>query len=76
MKSSSNNNLNSSHDMIWLCLITIAALAAGILLIVLRPSFWIVSEMMSVCIGVLFLLLAVMYIPFIIHRWRADKNEK
>lgn len=70
------NDTTTYWDEIWLGLITIVALAIGILLIVFRPSFWIVDESISVCLGVLSLMLAVMYIPCIIYRLFENKIDK
>lgn len=69
------NDTTTYWDEVWLGLITIVALAIGILLIVFRPSFWIVDESISVC-GVLSLLLAVMYIPCIIYRLFENEVDK
>lgn len=70
------NDKSTYKDELCLGLITVVALAIGILLIVFRPSFWIISESTSVCTGVLFLLIAVMYFPCIIYRLFDNKIEK
>lgn len=70
------NDTSTYWDEIWFGVITISALVIGILLIVFRPSFWIVDESVSVCFGVILLLLAVMYIPCIIYRLFENKINK
>ncbi len=62
------NDVTTYKDEVILSLITLAALVIGILLVVYRPSFWIISESMSACFGLLFLWLAFVYIPCIIYR--------
>lgn len=68
------NDKSTFGDEVILSLITLAALAIGILLIVFRPSFWIISETTSVQFGVMALLLAFMYLPCVIYRFM--ENEK
>lgn len=70
------NDTTTYWDEIWLILITLIALVIGVLLVVFRPSFWIISESTSICFGVLSLLLVVMYTPCIIYRLFENKIEK
>lgn len=73
------NDTTTYWDEIGLILITLVAFAIGVLLVVFRPSFWIISESTSVCFGVLAILLGVMYTPCIIYRFfenKIDKKEK
>ncbi len=70
------NDVSTYWDEIALSLITLAALAIGVLLVVFRPGFWIITESTSACFGVLALLLAIMYIPCIIYRFSNNKIEK
>lgn len=70
------NDTTTYWDEIGLILITLIALAIGVLLLVFRPSFWIISESTSVCFGVLALLLTFMYTPCIIYRLFENKIEK
>ena len=70
------NDKTTYKDELCLGLITAVALAIGVLLVVFRPSFWIISESTSVCTGVLFLLIAIMYFPCIIYRLFENKNGK
>lgn len=62
------NDTTTYWDEVGLILITLISLAIGILLIVFRPSFWIISESISVGFGVMALMLAFMYTPCIIYR--------
>lgn len=68
------NDKSTYKDELCLGLITLVALAIGILLVVFRPSFWIISESTSVCTGVMFLLISIMYFPCIIYRLFENKN--
>lgn len=70
------NDTTTYLDEIWLSLITLIALAIGVLLIIFRPSFWIISESISVCFGVLALMLVLMYTPCIIYRLFENKIDK
>lgn len=70
------NDITTYWDEIGLSLITLIALAMGVLLIVFRPSFWIISESTSICFGVLALMLVFMYTPCIIYRLFENKIDK
>lgn len=70
------NDTTTYWDEIWLSLITLIALVIGVLLVVFRPCFWIISESTSICFGVISLLLVVMYTPCIIYRLFENKIEK
>ncbi len=62
------NDTTTYKDEIVLSLITLFALVIGVLLVIFRPSFWIISESRSGVLGVLLVLLALMYVPCIIYR--------
>lgn len=66
------NDKTTYWDEIVLSLITLVALAIGALLIVFRPSFWIITESISVGFDVIALLLVFMYTPCIIYRFVED----
>lgn len=71
------NDKTTYKDELILILLTVIVTIIGVLLIVFKPSFWIVSESVSVCVGVFALLIAVMYIPSIIYRlFNNDKKKK
>ena len=68
------NDKTTYWDEVILSLITLVALTIGVLLIVFKPSFWIIDESITLCFGVLSILLAVMYTPCIIYRLVEDHN--
>ncbi len=70
------NDKSTYWDEIILVIITLAVLIGGILLVVYKPVFWIVSENISMCMGLLLILTAVMYFPGIIYRlFHNDKKH-
>ena len=71
-----HNDKTTYKDELCLSLITVVALVIGVLLIIFKPSFWIISESTSMCTGVMFLLIAVMYIPCIIYRLTENRINK
>ena len=76
MKLSLFRDDKSTHkDEIVLSVILIACLAAGILLMVFKPSFWIVSGVTTAEVGVVLILFAVMFIPSVIYRFLPDKQK-
>lgn len=62
------NDKSTYVDEIYLILLVIVAIAAGVLLVIFKPSFWIVSSATTLTIGVFLLIIAAMYIPCIIYR--------
>ena len=71
------NDTTTYWDEVGLIIITLVSLAIGILLIVFRPSFWIIPESISVGFGVVALMLAFMYTPCIIYRlFHNDEAKK
>ena len=70
------NDVTTYWDEVVLIIITLIALAIGILLIVFHPSLWIISEKFSVCFGVIALVVAFMYIPCVIYRLFHNDNIK
>ena len=71
------NDKSTIWDEIIFSVFTLIILALGIVLVVCRPSFWIVNESMTVCFGVIMIMLAAMYIPCIVYRFMTnDKKEK
>lgn len=63
------NDKSTMMDEIIFSLITALILAGGILLFIYRPSFGIIEESMTMCFGLIMILLAIMYIPCIIYRF-------
>ena len=62
------NDESTYWDEVILIIITLIVLAGGILLIVFKPSFGFVDESISLCLGLLLTISAVMYFPGIIYR--------
>ena len=62
------NDTSTYWDEVVLTIIIIAALAAGILLLIFHPGFWVVSESITGCFGIICILFAVMFIPSLIYR--------
>ena len=62
------NDKSTAKDELLLILFGAVCLAAGIYLVVKAPTFWLTKESMSKSFGVLWILVAVMFIPSIIYR--------
>lgn len=62
------NDKSTVMDEVILGLISIICLVIGILLIVLKPSFWIIESNIMVVTGVMIFLLGVMFVPCVIYR--------
>lgn len=76
MKLSLFRDDKSTHkDELILSVVLLVCLAAGILLVVFKPSFWIVSGITTAEVGVMMILFAVMFIPIIIYRFLPDKRK-
>ena len=56
-------------DRIMLSIISLMSLVAGILLVVYKPSFWIVSSGFSSGLGIVAIVFAIMLIPGTIYRF-------
>ena len=77
MKLSFTENDKSTYwDEVVLTIITVLFLAAGILLVVYKPSFWIVSSSFTVGIGIACIILSFMYFPCIVYRLMHNKTDK
>lgn len=71
------NDKTTYKDELILILIVAAVTIIGVLLIVFKPSFWIITDSISYFTGVFALFIAVMFIPCIIYRlFQNDKKEK
>ncbi len=62
------NDKSTFWDEVVLGLISLACLTVGILLIVFKPSFWIIDSSSFVVLGVLIALLGFMFLPGLIYR--------
>jgi len=69
------NDKSTMADEIIFSLITAVILAIGVLLFIYRPSIWFVDETMTMCFGLIMILLAVMYIPCIIYRFATNDHK-
>ena len=70
MKFSLFKDDKSTHaDEIILLLISLISLTVGILLVVFKPSIWIISEGLSAGFGVAAIVFALMFIPCAIYRF-------
>ncbi len=71
------NDKSTAWDEFVLGIIVLICLIAGTLLIVFRPSFWIISANSLVMLGVFIDVLGVMYLFCLIYRLMTnDKKEK
>jgi len=68
------NDKTTYWDEVILGIMVVAAFAIGITLIVIKPSFWIVSSATTAGLGVIFTLFGVMFLPGLIYR--LFTNEK
>lgn len=62
------NDKSTAKDEIILGIITVLILIAGIVLVVVRPTFGLPDSVLSISFGVIMILLAVMFIPCLIYR--------
>lgn len=70
------NDKSTAMDEMILGLISIVCLAVGILLIVFKPSLWIISSTSMVVAGVMIALVGVMFIPCVIYRLMTNDKKK
>lgn len=70
------NDKSTAGDEIVFSIITLLILAAGIALIVLKPSAGIITEALSVDFGIILIILSIMYIPCIIYRLLTNDPKK
>lgn len=62
------NDKSTAKDEFILFVFVAVCLAAGIYLVVKAPTFWLIEESMSKTFGVLWILVAMMFIPALIYR--------
>ena len=70
------NDKSTVLDEIILALISIGCLAVGILLIVLRPEFWIIEQHITGVTGVMITIVGVMFLPCLIYRLFTNEIPK
>ena len=71
------NDRSTIWDEVMLGLIAFGCLAVGILLIVFKPSVWIIESNIFVVAGAIIAILGIMFIPCLIYRifTNNDKNR-
>ncbi len=69
------NDKSTVMDEVILGLISVVCLAVGILLIVLKPSLWIISSTSMVVAGVMIALVGVMFVPCVIYRLMTNDKK-
>lgn len=69
------NDKSTYWDEIILCLMIAISVLLGTMLIVFKPSIWLISKKISVVTGVMLILFGVMFIPGTIYRF-FDNNHK
>lgn len=71
------NDKSTFWDELILGLISLGCMALGILLIVFKPSFWIISSSSFVIMGVLIAFIGFMFLPCLLYRLLTnDKKSK
>ena len=69
------NDKSTYWDEIILCLMIAISVFLGTMLVVFKPSIWLISKEISVVTGVMLILFGVMFIPGTIYRF-FDNNHK
>lgn len=69
------NDKTTNKDEFILLGIIAAFLAAGIALLVLRPSFWIIGQSFSLGLGVILTITGIMFIPGLIYRFMNNDKQ-
>lgn len=70
-----SNDKTTAKDEMILSLFTLACMVLGIMLIVYKPTLWIISASNFVVLGVLLLMIAIMFIPCILYRLSTNHKE-
>lgn len=69
-----SNDKTTMKDEMILSAFTIICAVIGILLVILKPSFWVISQSITVSFGILMIATVIMFIPCII--WRFMHNTE
>lgn len=69
------NDKSTFWDEVILAAICLVCLAVGIVIIILKPAFWIIEASMTVTAGVLIALVGVMFIPALIYRLMTNDKK-
>lgn len=71
------NDKSTFWDEVILGLIVVLCIAVGVVLVVTKPSIWIIDSTFTTVVGVLIAAVGVMFIPGLIYRLLTnDKKEK
>lgn len=70
------NDKSTVKDEVMLGFIIIVCLIIGILLIVCRPSFWIIDQSITVVTGVIITVFGLMFVPCLIYRLLTNDKMK
>ncbi|MCR5421380.1 MAG: hypothetical protein K6E98_10250 [Lachnospiraceae bacterium] len=71
------NDKSTVMDELVLGIMVICSLVIGILLMIAKPEFWVISSKASVLTGLVFVVFGVMFIPALIYRFFTnDKQQK
>lgn len=69
------NDKSTYWDEVILGVMIACSLALGITLLVLKPSFWIISSVTSCQFGIILTLFGVMFIPGLIYRLKTNDKR-
>lgn len=70
------NDKTTALDELILFVFVAICLAGGIALVVIAPSFWIITSAQTKSFGVLWILVAAMFIPGLIYRLFTNEIKK
>lgn len=70
------NDKSTVKDEVILGLMIVLSLIVGILLIVFRPSFWMIGSNITVVTGVIIVAFGIMFVPSLIYRLRTNDKMK
>lgn len=62
------NDKTTRKDEIALALLIVISVAVGLMLVNLKPAFWVIREVHTTLLGVILILFGVMWIPGLFHR--------
>lgn len=73
-----SNDKSTAMDEIIIAMFTVVSLMVGVLLIVYKPEFWIISASNSTVFGALCVVIAVIFTPIIAYRLatNTEMNKK
>ena len=71
-----HNDKSTVMDEIFLGMFIIFWIVCGVLLVVYKPSFWIIGSNVTMVFVIICLLVAVMFIPALIYRLMTNEIEQ